>query len=217
MKLHNGYPPQLLNSVKTRIIIVEDHPIYREGINMTLSFSDLDCEVVAQANDVRQAIDYIETHPEGIDLAILDYFLPDGNGGDVLATLKAFSPNAKSLILSGDVEHPNVQELAKQGVSGIISKDAQSTELLQVVKSVIEGKKAMGAFSQSQFDSAGSLTSREIEIIRMMAHGKRIEEIAAALGISPKTVKRHKENIYLKTGTSSSVELFRYAIKSGLL
>lgn len=184
---------------------------------MTLSFSDLDCEVVAQANDVRQAIDYIETHPEGIDLAILDYFLPDGNGGDVLATLKAFSPNAKSLILSGDVEHPNVRELALQGVSGIISKDAQSTELLQVVKSVIEGKTAMGAFSQSQSDSVGSLTSREIEIIRMMAHGKRIEEIAAALGISPKTVKRHKENIYLKTGTSSSVELFRYAIKSGLL
>ena len=203
---------------KTRILLVEDHPIFREGLHMALTFSEEEFEVVAQARDMGQAVDYINSHPDGIDLAILDYFLPDGNASDVLASLKSFSPQAKALIVTGDVDHPDVKRLATEGVAGIISKNVQPTELVQLITSILNGNRvsSMGSQQPDRVSDTG-LTQREVEIIRLMAQGKDTKEIAAALFISPKTVYRHRENIFLKTGSDSPVELLRYAIKNGLL
>ena len=204
---------------KTRTLLVEDHPIFREGLRMALTFSEEEFEVVAQVRDVRQAVDYIKSHPDGIDLAVLDYFLPDGNASDVLASLKSFSPQAKVLIVTGDVDHPNVKQLVSEGVAGIIGKNVQSAELVQLITSIMNGNNVsyMGFQRQSDRVSDIGLTQREVEIIHLMAQGKDTKEIAAALFISPKTVYRHRENIFLKTGSNSTVELLRYSIKNGLL
>lgn len=204
---------------KTRILLVEDHPIFREGLHMALTFSEEDFEVVAQVRDVRQAVDYIQSHPDGVDMAILDFFLPDGNASDVLASLKSFSPQAKALIVTGEVDHPNVKQLASEGVAGIISKNVQSTELVQLITSIMKGEyvSASGVPSKTDWVSETGLTQREVEIIHLFAQGKDAKEIADALFISPKTVYRHRENIFLKTGTTSTVELLRYAIKNGVL
>ena len=205
---------------KTRILLVEDHPIFREGLHMALSFADTGFEVVAQARDVRQAVDFIQSHPDGVDVAILDYFLPDGNAGNVLDSLKSFSPRAKALVVTGDVDHPNVRKLAgTQSVAGVISKNVQSVELVQLITAIMKGERvgASGVPSQTDWVSETGLTQREVEIIHLFAQGKDAKEIADALFISPKTVYRHRENIFLKTGTTSTVELLRYAIKNGVL
>ncbi len=205
---------------KTRILLVEDHPIFREGLHMVLSFAEMDFDVVAQLCDVRQAVDFIQSHPEGVDLAILDFFLPDGNGSNVLDSLNSFSPQAKAIIVTGEVDHPSVRQLAgKHGVAAIISKNVPSAELLQLISSIMKGEQVMTPGSPSQTDwlAETGLTQREVEIIHLIAQGKDTKAIAAALFISPKTVYRHRENIFLKTGTDSTVELLRYAIKNGLL
>lgn len=205
---------------KTRILLVEDHPIFREGLHMVLSFAEMDFDVVAQLRDVRQAVDFIQSHPDGVDLAILDFFLPDGNASNVLDNLNSFSPQAKALIVTGEVDHPSVRQLAgKHGVAGIISKNVPSAELLQLISSIMKGEHAVNSGTPSQTDwvAETGLTQREVEIIHLIAQGKDTKAIADALFISPKTVYRHRENIFLKTGTDSTVELLRYAIKNGLL
>ena len=205
---------------KTRILLVEDHPIFREGLHLALSFAEADFDVVAQVRDVRQAVDYIQSHPDGIDVAILDYFLPDGNASNVMDSLKSFSPRAKALIVTGDVDHPNVRKLAgTQGVAGVISKNVQSAELVQLITAIMKGERvsASGTPSPTDWVAETGLTQREVEIIHLFAQGKDAKEIADALFISPKTVYRHRENIFLKTGTTSTVELLRFAIKNGLL
>ena len=123
------------------------------------------------------------------------------------------------LIVTGDVDHPNVKQLVSEGVAGIIGKNVQSAELVQLITSIMNGNNvsSMGFQRQSDRVSDIGLTQREVEIIHLMAQGKDTKEIAAALFISPKTVYRHRENIFLKTGSSSTVELLRYAIKNGLL
>ena len=205
---------------KTRILLVEDHPIFREGLHMALSFAEASFDVVAQVRDVRQAVDYIQTHPDGIDLALLDYFLPDGNASNVLASLQSFSPQAKALIVTGDVAHPNVKKLVgSPGVAGVISKNVQSAELVKLITSIMKGERVgtSGTPSPTDWVAETGLTQREVEIIQLFAQGKDAKEIAEALFISPKTVYRHRENIFLKTGANSTVELLRYAIKGGLL
>jgi len=187
---------------------------------MALSFADADFDVVAQVRDVRQAVEFIHAHPNGIDLAILDFFLPDGNASNVLDSLKSFSPQAKALIVTGDVDHPQVKKLMMEPVvAGVISKNVQSTELVQLIMSIVKGEStcAVGASAQADWVAETGLTQREVEIIHFVAQGMDAKEIAETLHISPKTVYRHRENIFLKTGTNSTVELLRYAIKNGLL
>lgn len=205
----------MLNSVKTRILIVEDHPIYLEGLQLILTFSQFDCEIVAQAANVKQAIDWLESHPEGVDLAILDYFLPDGNAIDVLNMLKRMCPKAKALVITGEVERPEVRKAVEGRVDGLISKDVQSVELLKTVASIMNDGIHSGNWSESKKNNG--LTRRETEIVRYSAQGKNTREIAEALGISPRTLESHKDSIYSKLGINTNAELIKYAVLNGLL
>ena len=203
-----------------RILLVEDHPIYREGLQLALSFSGVNCTVVASVANVQQALAYIEANPDGIDLVMLDFFLPDGNGSDVLKVVKSRCPQAKVLIVTSATEAPEVGRLMGEGVSGIISKDVQSSEVADIVLSVMRGNLHFNSnlsFGPSDADSGSELTQREMEIIRYCAQGKSAREIADALGISRRTAEHHKENIYNKLGINSSSELLKFAIQKGLI
>ena len=112
-----------------RILLVEDHPIYREGLQLALSFSGIDCIVVASTANVQEAVSFIESHPEGIDLVMLDFFLPDGNGNDVIEALKKHGSNVKVLVVTSATDAPEVVRLAGQGIHGVIGKEVESSDL----------------------------------------------------------------------------------------
>ena len=170
---------------------------------------------MAQAANVKQAIDWLEVHPEGIDLALLDYFLPDGNAIDVLNMLKRMCPKAKVLVITGEVERPEVRKAVEGRVDGLISKDVQSVELLKTVASIMNDGTHSGNWSESKKNNG--LTRRETEIVRYSTQGKNTREIAEALGISPRTVESHKDSIYSKLGINTNAELIKYAVLNGLL
>lgn len=207
---------------KIRIFIVEDHPIYSEGLQLILTLSNVNCEIVGQAANVGQAIDWLETHPEGLDLAILDYFFPDGNACNILKTLKKLSPQAKVLVITGEVERTEVRESIEGQVDGLISKDIQTSMLLKTITSIMNGKSCANAAMTSTFEDDDEnmkalLTQRELEVVRLCVQGKNPKQIAKELNISSRTVERHKNNIFVKLGINSSAGLLKYAVLHGLI
>ena len=207
----------MLKGQKTRILIVEDHPIYREGLRLSLTLSKLNCEVVAEARNVREAIEYIERHHGGIDLAMLDFFLPDGNGHDIIKVLKALCPQAKIMLITGEVDNPEVKKASEENIAGIISKDVQSTELTAIVSDIINaGQNSCDSDPDADSEST-DFTKRELEIIQLCVKGLNAKEMAETLCISPRTVEHHKEKIFRKSGCNSALELVKYAMQHGLV
>ena len=96
--------------------MVEDHPLYRVGLRMALSYSGLDCAVVGEAENVSQAVTFIRDHPNDIDLILLDYYLSDGTGMDVLKTSKQVCPQVKVLLVTGEEDNPNMPKLREAGL-----------------------------------------------------------------------------------------------------
>lgn len=208
MLIHNEkYPP--LRPV--RILLVEDHPIYREGLHLILSFSKLVCEIVAEASDVDHAVAWLDAHPNSIDLAILDYFLPDGTASEILDAMKVSCPASKVLVITGEVDRPEVKKAVEGRVDGFISKDIQSSELLGMVTSIVDVN------SISEMDKEPVFTQREMEIIKLCGQGKNTKQIADELFISHRTVERHKNNIFNKLGVNTTTDLMKYAVLRGLL
>jgi len=201
---------------KFRIMLVEDHPIFREGVHLALTFSNLNCEIVAEVPNVRQAVDYIESHPNGIDIALLDFFLPDGNGGDVIKVLKSICPQAKILLITGEVNHPQIQKLAQDKAVKIISKDIQSADVTKIVQTLIDENPDKPTTDDKE-EKTDKLSEREIEIIQLCVDGLSAKEIADKLNISNRTVEHHKERIFKKTGCRSVMELIKYAVQNGLV
>ena len=208
----------MLKGQKTRILIVEDHPIYREGLRLSLTLSKLNCEVVAEARNVREAVEYIEKHPNGIDLAMLDFFLPDGNGHDIVKVLKTLCPQAKIMLITGEVDNPEVKKVSEENIDGIISKDVQSTELTSIVSDILNAGHQDCCDADPDADSESTdFTKRELEIIQLCVKGLNAKEMAEVLCISPRTVEHHKENIFKKSGCNSALELMKYAMQHGLV
>ena len=203
-------------TLKFRIMLVEDHPIFREGVHLALTFSNLNCEIVAEVPNVRQAVDYIESHPNGIDIALLDFFLPDGNGGDVIKVLKSICPQAKILLITGEVNHPQIQKLAQDKAVKIISKDIQSADVTKIVQTLIDENPDKPTTDDKE-EKTDKLSEREIEIIQLCVDGLSAKEIADKLNISNRTVEHHKERIFKKTGCRSVMELIKYAVQNGLV
>lgn len=202
---------------KIRILLVEDHPIYREGLHMALTFSKLNCEEVVEASNVRQAIDYIESHPNGIDLVLLDFFLPDGTGRDILKVLKSICPKAKVLLITGETHSAEVKAMAQEGVDGIISKEVRSNQLTSIIDNIIN-ESATPSETASESETAQPLfTKREIEVIQLCVKGLSAKDIAEMLFISPRTVEHHKERIFRKSGCNSRFELMNFAMQNKLL
>ena len=172
----------MMRSKKIGILMVEDHPLYRVGLRMALSYSGLDCVIKAEAENVSQALEVLKQQPNEIDLILLDYFLPDGTGMDVLKAAKQMLPNIKVLLVSGEDNNPELEAMIHEGLNGFVSKDVTPQGLATVITSVFAGKDYFGHDSE-ELSSEGvqkneSLTQRELDIIRLCALGKTSKEIA---------------------------------------
>jgi DNA-binding NarL/FixJ family response regulator len=211
----------MIQKDKIRILLVEDHPLYRVGLHMALSYSGLACVLKSEAENVAQALDFLQHHSDEVDLILLDYFLPDGTGMDVLKVAKQRFPRIKVLLVSGEDNNPELDAMIQAGLNGFVSKDVTPQGLATVITSVFAGKDYFGHDSE-ELSSEGarkseSLTQRELDIIRLCALGKTSKEIADELFISARTVESHKNKIFNKIGCDSTTEMVNYAFLNGLV
>jgi DNA-binding NarL/FixJ family response regulator len=213
---------------KIKIIIADDHTIFRQGLRMLLAQED-DMEVVGEAADGIQALELAKKHNP--DIILLDIAMPTMDGVQVAGTIKKSLPRIKIIVLTSYSDDQFLYEFLKLGVSGFVLKDSASQELIYSIRKSHEGmvffdpsvsKKVMEKFTQvsggkSDFVNYGKLSDREKEVLRLVAEGCATKEVAEKLYISPKTVENHRANIMKKLNIRDRTGLTKYALRLGLI
>jgi DNA-binding NarL/FixJ family response regulator len=207
-----------------RVLIVDDHPVWRDGIRGDLERSGV-ATVVGEAGDGGEAIDLAhETMP---DVVLMDLRLPTVPGVEAIRRIVEDLPHVRVLVLSATGEEADVLEAVKVGATGYLLKSATATEIADAVETVSKGEpvftSGLAGLVLSEFRRVAStdegepgLTPRENEILRLVAKGYTYREIAERLFISQKTVQNHVRNILTKLQLRKRYELMRYAIQRGL-
>ena len=199
-----------------RILLVEDHPLYRVGLRLSLNYSGLSSVVVGEAEDVKSAKRFLEQHGDGVDLILLDYFLPDGNGVDVIHHAQKLSPNAKIVLLSGEIKNPEIVARTQGLVDGYMGKDVEP-DTLKTKLNALFGVSDYDEDKQYRLNAKADLSAREIEIIQLCANGMSAQQIADRLGLSRRTVEVHKSHIFEKLDLKTTADLVKYAYDAGLV
>ena len=204
-----------------KILIVDDHPIVRSGLRRLLTVEP-EIEVREAANGREALSVFREQQPT---LVILDLNLPGVGGLEVLSRLKAIDPDARILVLSMHDDQIHVTRALQAGAAGYISKSAPADELLEAIRRVAGGHTYIEheiaeelVFSQIRAAShpLKDLSSRDLDIMRLLAEGCTLPQIANALGLSYKTAANSCTRIKAKLAATSTAELIRIAIRSGL-
>ncbi len=204
-------------SPKTRVLIVDDHAVVREGLVSLLQRQD-DLAVVAEAADGASAIWlYRQLRP---DLVVLDLRLPDMDGVAVTAAIRAEFPQAHLLVLSSFDGDEDIYRALKAGARAYVLKDSTRAELLAAVRAVAAGQRSLSAAVAERLAEriAGSeLTARELAVLRQIVGGRSNKQIASALAISEGTVKTHVKSILAKLGVEDRTEAAILALRRGLV
>jgi DNA-binding NarL/FixJ family response regulator len=195
---------------------VEDHPLFRVGIRLSLNYSGLSSLVVAEVDDVKSAKSYLEQHADEVDLILLDYFLPDGTGVDVIHHARVLCPKAKIVLISGEIENEDLVADTQGLVDGYLGKDVDP-ETLKAKLNALFDINGDGKDKRYRIRAKADLSAREIEIIQLCANGMSAQQIADRLGLSRRTVEAHKSHIFEKLDIDSTADLVKYAYEAGLV
>ena len=207
-----------------RALLVDDHQIVRRGLKEIFDdeFSELE---IGEAENSRAALELITT--QDWDIVLLDINIPGRNGLEVLSEIKRLRPRTPVLIVSAYPEEEFAIRSLKLGASGYVNKSSASDEVVAAAKKAMAGGKYVTALlaeklaatlgSDIQGAPHDSLSSREIQVLRMVASGRTIKEIAAELALSEKTVGTYRTRISNKMGLATNVELTRYALQRRLV
>ena len=211
--------------VKLRVMVVDDHPMWRDAVERDLQ--DAGFDVVAVAADGHQAIArFPAARPQ---VVVLDLQIPGPGGVEVTADVLSRDPSARVLILSASGEQRDVLEALKAGATGYLVKSASRKELIEAVRRVAAGDSVftpglaglvLGEFRRmnegdDEPEPENELTARETEILKMVAKGMGYKQIAERLVLSHRTVQNHVQNTLRKLQMHNRVELTRYAIAQG--
>jgi DNA-binding NarL/FixJ family response regulator len=199
------------------ILIVDDHPIVAEGMQKLVIGNKLagKCVTVYSVGECRKYLKLFKP-----DLLILDYHLPDGNGIDLCKSIKQEYPGIKILAVSSFKEQSIVKHMIHNGASGYVLKNASEEEIVDAIRTVLNGKEYICEESQDiieQRDVHTIITEREIEVIKLIAEGLTNAEIAEKLFLSPLTVDRHRKNVIIKLDAKNTASLISIAIHKGLI
>ncbi|TWG15929.1 LuxR family two component transcriptional regulator [Micromonospora taraxaci] len=218
----------------TRVMVVDDHPMWREGVARDLTEAGF--LVVATSGEGRQAVRVAAAARP--DVVVLDLQLPDISGVEVILGLRAAVPGVRVLMLSASGEQQSVLDAVKAGATGYLVKSTAPAEFLEAVRRTAAGdtvftpglaglvlgeyRRLAASPGQAADPSGGAepatprLTDRETEVLRLVAKGLSYKQIAQRLGLSHRTVQNHVQNTLGKLQLHNRVELTRYAIERGL-
>jgi DNA-binding NarL/FixJ family response regulator len=219
-----------MNSVKKiTVLIVDDHMIVREGIRKLLE-SETDIEVIGEADTGRKAVVLTQKlHP---DVIIMDIAMPQMNGLEATRQIFQNDPGAKVLVLSAHSDDAYVKSVMDAGAAGYLIKQSSADLLAEAVREVLKGnafyspsismrlqKREQNALNRKGLLKAGAFTlsSREVEVLQLIAEGEANKQIASTLSISIKTVEKHREHLMRKLDIHETAGLTRYAIEAGVI
>ena len=217
-------------SKKKTVLIVDDHPFFREGLKSLLA-KQSSYDLVGEAGSGDEA--FKKANQLSPELVIMDISLPDTSGIEVTRTIRSLLPQTRVVILSMHLKVDYIVRAFRAGATGYITKESATERLFECLETVSKGEYFMDsslhhAVVQNLMKSSeqeaettesgyGALTPREQEVMRLLAEGLSAKEIAEKLFISKKTVENHRSNIMRKLELHSTVELVRYAAKFGLI
>ena len=208
---------------KIRVLIVDDHTIMREGIHALLGMSQ-EVEVIGEASDGNEAIEKCQEGEP--DVLVMDIAMPGMDGLEATRQIKKKNRNVKVLILTQHSNREYILSAVKAGADGYVPKGALGSELLSAIKAVYRGESFLHPTvastiieeyrSQTGNDPFDSLTTREREILKLLADGLKSREISERLFISLKTVMGHRTKIMEKLDIHNRTDLIKYAVRKGL-
>jgi len=215
---------------KTKVIFVDDHPVFRKGLRALVA-DRKKYDVVGEAGSAGEGLALaLSTRP---DIAVVDLSLPDSSGIDLIRELQRRLPRCRALVVSVHAKTDIIADAFQAGARGYVVKDSAEASILaaleavaedeyymdsavsaQVIKNILQRQTRNIQLTDSRYES---LTAREQEVMALLAQGKGVREIADKLSISQKTVENHRSNIYSKLGIHSSIDLVRFAVKLGIV
>ena len=212
---------------RTTVVLADDHHIVRQGLRVLLE-AEGDFSVIGEEADGLKVVELVERLRPNV--LLLDVMMPGLNGLEITRQIAKRAMQTRVVILSMHASETYVLEALRHGAAGYVLKDANPTELVQAVREVRAGRRylsrglserAIDAYAEkaqaAPADAYDTLTTREREVLQLVAESSSASEIAARLGISPRTVETHRENLMRKLGLKSQTDLIRYALRRGIL
>lgn len=206
------------------VAIIDDHAIVRAGLRQFLS-EQVDIRVVAEGAGGRDAVDIVRQGEAQV--LLMDLSMPDQNGVDALAAVRARAPEMKVLILSGFPEEHYATVLLRQGAAGYLNKDCDPEEIATAIRTVALGRKyitptvaqllARNLGEDGTKPAHEKLSERELQVFLRLAQGETIGQIAQSLSLSVKTVSTFRSRVLEKLSLQSNSDLTYYALKNGLI
>ena len=200
-----------------RVLTVDDHPLFRQGI-ATLIEADDDIELVAEASDGEEAITKFRLHRP--DVVLMDIQMPNMNGIEAISRIKQEFPDAKILVLSTSAGDVQVLRAIKAGAHGYLLKGNVRTELLEAIRTVHAGRKRIPpeiAAELAEHAADDQLSSREIDVLRLIAAGNGNKQIADKLSIEETTVKSHIGSVLSKLGANDRTHAVTIGLQRGII
>lgn len=206
-----------LSAKAVRILVADDHLVYRIGIRNLLG-SEPGFDVVGEAADGLQAVElYRRLRP---DVLLLDLRMPHKNGIEVVRAIRQEQPTARILVVTSYQTEEEVFQVLQAGAQGYVVKDVGRETLIEAIRAVNAGTRWVPPAIQKQFSDRvlrGELTAREIEVLRLLTRGLTNREIANVYGISANTVKNHLNNLMAKLDVADRTEAVSFCLARGIV
>ncbi len=211
----------MVNATGVRVLLVDDHTVMRQGVRMLLTL-DTEIEVVGEASNGREAVQLC--HQLRPDVVLMDLLMPVMDGLAAITEIRRDLPGTEIVALTSVLEDSVVTDVVRAGAIGYLLKDSSGEELVKAIKSAANGQVHLSPQAAAKLvrdvrapDHPQALTSRETDVLRLLAKGCSNKEIAQTLKIGEKTVHSHVSNILQKLDVPSRTQAALYAIRTGLV
>lgn len=209
----------------SKVLIADDHAVVRRGLKQIIT-EEPDFEIAGEASSGQEVLDLMEAN--GCDVVVLDITMPDKNGLTVLQEMKVKRPSVPVLILSMHPEDQFAIRALKLGASGYLTKESAPEELIGALKHILRGGKYVSSTLAEQLivEIGGGdlmtitpdrLSEREYQVLKLIASGRGIAQIAGELSLSVKTISTYRTRLLLKMKLKTNADLVRYAVQHGII